>query len=183
MITDTMPFARADDPLSLLVPREIESASPLRDGVLLRLKALRLNKEEISISMLKKGVSFAFTGEWGHMALRVQLLSKTDLRIRMAEREEIPELRQPMLLAEPEGFEEFGFSEDTDAVRLTTGRISVELYRDPFRIRVLDDTGRTLYEQYNDDAHNVTNDRRRGHREDGSGTDALDPALSFPGFM
>ena len=183
MVTDTTPFARADDPLSLLVPHEIESASRLRDGVLLRLKALRLNKEEINISMLKKGVSFAFTGEWGHMALRVQLLSKTDLRIRMAEREEIPELRQPMLLAEPEGFEEFGFSEDTDAVRLTTGRISVELYRDPFRIRVLDDTGRTLYEQYNDDAHNVTNDRRRGHREDGSGTDALDPALSFPGFM
>lgn len=183
MVTDHVPFARADDPLCLLVPREIERASRTRDGVLLYLKALRLKKEEINVSMLQKGVSYAFTGEWGRMTLRVQLLSDTDLRVRMAEGESIPELRQPMLLAEPESFEEFTYTEDADAIRVTTGRIAVELCRNPFRLRVLDETGRTLYEQYNDDAHNVTSDRRRGHREDGSNADALDPALSFPGFL
>lgn len=183
MINDTAPFARATDPLSLLVPREIERVSRTRDGVLLHIKALQLKKEEISISMLQKGVSYAFTGEWGRMALRVQLLSDTDLRVRMAEGEEIPDLRQPMLLAEPEGFQEFTYAEDAEAIRLMTGHITVELYRNPFRVRVLDEAGRTLYEQYNDDRHNVTNDRRRGHREDGSCADTLDPALSFPGFM
>ncbi len=181
-ICDTA-FARSEDPITLLVPREIESAVYESDGVLLRLKALHLVQKQINVSMLRKGTSFAFTGEWGSVSMRVQFLSETELRVRAAQGDLIPDVRQPMLLSEPTGYTQFTVSEDEHFITLTTPRITVRLQCSPFCLTVLDAEGRTLYEQYNDDAHNVTADRRRGRREDGSGSDAYDPSFSYPGFM
>lgn len=162
-------------------PRRVTGIT--RDGsrILLHLQAMVCRKEPVVISALMQGRTFRFTGQWAPMTASLEFLPPRTLRLRLADGEGLPPNPQPMVLSQPEPAP-MAMVETEDCYRFFTESWQATVWKDPYRLELADANGKLLYRQYNDDRHNVTNDRRRGHQE-GEGDDpAQDPALSFPGF-
>lgn len=169
------------DGLLLTIPRRISSLSYAGGRCLVALDALVCEKVPIVISALMQGRSFSFTGSWAPMCLQLDFVDDATLRFRLAEGGTIPAPCRPDLASPGEPCAQVTLEETECGYRFTTPQMQVALSRDPFRMEVFDSAGKLLYRQYNDDMHNVTNDRRRGHKEGGGDSDG-DEALSFPGM-
>lgn len=170
------------DGVALAIPRRITGLTCSGGSCTVALEALCCKKVPIVISALMQGRTFSFTGARAPMCLRLDFVDDATLRIRLAQGNAIPHKPQPMLTAEPATAGQVLLEETEGAYGLTTPRMEVRLYKDPYRLEVWDRAGALLYRQYNDDVHNVTNDRRRGRKEAGDEGERGDEALSFPGF-
>lgn len=182
-LTEYSEFSRREftaDGLLVTIPRRITGFSSCGGSCRVTLDALVCQKQPIVISALMQGRSFQFTGTWTPMSLQLDVLGDAMLRLRLAQGD-IPERDLPMLAPLPQGGGDLHWEDQGPCYQLSTGQMRVVLHKDPYRLEVYGADGRLLYRQYNDDEHNVTKDRRRGHCEGGEGTQDTS-ALSFPGF-
>lgn len=185
-LTEYKNFSKSDftgDNLTLHIPRVLKSLRTVNGRIEITLDALICRKEAIVISMLMKGREFRFTGEWTEMTMSLEFVTPSVVRVKMANGSSIPVKHQPMLLKEPIAKECYKCTESEDAYRIQTNKMVVILYKNPFRMEIEDNKGRLIYRQYNDDLHNVSNDRRRGFKEGDDDNTSNDISnLSFPGF-
>lgn len=179
-------FSKSDftgDHLRLHIPRAIKKLSVENGRAEVILDALVCRKKPVVISALMEGREFRYTGERTEMTMLLEFVSPAVIRLRLSNGRTVPEKHQPMLVREPDPTECFEYAEDEDSYRFTTEKAVVTLYKNPFRMEIRDRNGKLLYRQYNDDRHNVTNDRRRGHKEGEDGGAGYEmEKLSFPGF-
>ncbi len=179
-------FARSDytgDDVMLNIPRQINSVN-FNNGILnVSLKAIVCKKDSVVVSALMLARKFSFTGNYVDMNMRIELTAEDTVRLRLCDGKEILNKEQPMLLKEPKALNIASLTETDEQYELTTENIKIVLQKDPYRMEIFNKDGLLLYKQYNDDLHNVTNDRRRGFKEgDSSSEDALYEKLSFPSF-
>lgn len=169
------------DGLLVTIPRRITDFSSSAGSCRVILDALVCQKDSIVISALMQGRSFQFTGTWDTMFLQLDVLGDSTLRLRLARGHSLPEKNLPMLNPLPRCENDLSWEDKGLYYELKTIHMRVVLYKDPYRLEVFGADGRLLYRQYNNDAHNVTSDRRRGHCEEGKEIED-NSELSFPGF-
>ncbi len=171
------------DNIRLLIPRKIISFQKHTEGITVNLDALICKKEPIVVSALMQARSFVFQNGWENMILQLEFLSEADIRIKLCKGNKIIEIFQPMLLKEPKTKDCFILAESDESLSLITSELEVTLMKDPYSLIIKNNSGKVLYEQYNDDLHNATQDRRRGYNEGGEDNLSSDIAkYSFPSF-
>lgn len=171
------PFATGDVTAEVL--RQVDGFTRDATGVTVKIKTAVCQSAPVGISALMLGWNLAFTGRWSEAFLRLEACGEGVLRMRRWHGGEMPAREAPMLVKEPTGQPGFAVSETDETLVFETAGLRVELQKDPFGLQVVDAKGAVLYRQYNDDAHNVTADRRRGCQE---GEQQADTAQSYPGF-
>ena len=173
-----------DNGIIVTIPRKITGFEPCGTTFRVTLDALVCEKKPIVVSALMYARSFAFTGKWVKMCLQLDIIGAAVLRVRLAAGDGLPETHLPMLRVPPPYQAGISLEEDDTCYQITTSGMQIRLYKDPYRLEVYDSRGTLLYQQYNDDAHNATNDRRRGFCEEGGDGDdqAGDGAFQFPSF-
>ncbi len=179
-------FSKSDftgEHLKLHIPRVIKKLQVINGRVEMALDTLVCYKEPIVISALMQGRAFRFGGSMAEMTLVLEFVSPSTLRVRLSNGSKVPEKHQLMLLEEPRPLQSFRCVEGEEAYSLITDKALVKLYKNPFRMEIADSNGKVLYRQYNDDMHNVTQDRRRGFKEGEDDNMTGNAAnLSYPGF-
>lgn len=179
-------FSKSDflgDHLRLHIPRVIKNVDAGKGWAKISLDSLICSKESIDISLLMLGRSFTFGQEWTEMTLLLEFISPTAMRLRLDNGPDIKRKCQPMLVCEPENLTDYSMIETQDSFCFNTGEIKVILCKNPFHLKILDKNDKLIYSQYNDDLHNVTNDRRKGNKEGGDdGLEGERSRLSYTGF-
>ena len=147
----------------------------------IQLEAIVCRKQPVVISALMYGRDFHYTGKTVPMYLAIDFYQNGTLRLQLSEKSEIPDRKQLMIEAMPVLTDVLA-DEDELAIIFRTDSLTVRVQKTPYGLTIFDRDGKRLYQQYTDDAHNVTNDRRRGHREGDDTADDADVSLQYPGF-
>lgn len=98
-------------------------------------------------TMIKHEYCFDENTKYKRLTLQLDFLTDATYRLRLCEGEEVPENRTPMIdgdITDPSL--STGFEETDDKYVITTGRLRVEVIRNPFAICVYDGEGRLITE-------------------------------------
>ena len=169
-----------DEGVLVRFPRRVLSVSRTGSRVRAVLETIVFRKQPLVISALMYGRDFHDTGQREEMCLTLDFYRDETVRLQLADGRETPDRETLMVAQMPPAAEALVVTETPAAYEITAGDLTAVITKEPYSL-TLKRGDVCLYQQYLNDLHNVTNDRRRGHTE-GEGGDETDISLQYPGF-